>query len=149
MFSKISGKGFRKTSVPLAFHTSLRSVEKPREKKYIYIYCSIRRAREDTLSHFESEFLFHEEIVLPYNGIFSILIMVYTNFFPPPRLFSFIGNTWPSSANILYNEQLESNGFFYKFFLSLIFVLIFLNNFHWTMYQNYLIKTFYCKKFKL
>lgn len=150
MFSKISGKGFRKTFVPLAFHTSLRSVEKSREKKYIYIYIALFEELERTLFRIlKANSCSTKKLSSPYNGIFSTLIMVYTNFFPPPRLFSFIGNTWPSSANILYNEQLESNGFFYKFFLSLIFVLIFLNNFHWTMYQNYLIKTFYCKKFKL
>lgn len=138
MFSKISDKGFRKTSVPLAFHTSLRSVE----KKYIYIY--ILLYSKSSRGH---SFAFWKRILVPRRNcpprtMASFLpLSWFTQIFFPPRLFipfSFIGNTWPSWANISYNEQLESNGFFYEFFLSLIF-LLFVNNISYLSYQNVLL----------
>lgn len=96
MFSKKSlDKGFRKTSVLLAFHTSLRSVEKRREKKiYIYILLYLKNSRK-TLFRISKAFLFHEEIVLPvqwhlfypYHGLHKFFSLLPRLFIPP---FSFI-----------------------------------------------------------
>lgn len=46
-------------------------------------------------------------------GIFSILIMVYTNFPPSPFAFSYPSplSEYVTKSPIFYNEQLESNGF--------------------------------------
>lgn len=120
MFSKKSlDKGFRKTSVLLAFHTSLRSVEKRREKKiYIYIYCSIWKTRGRRSFAFRKHSCSTKKLSSPYNGISSTLIMVYTNFFPSSLAFSYRLSPlskYVTNSPILYNEQLEWYGFLFFF----------------------------------
>lgn len=119
MFSKKSlDKGFRKTSVLLAFHTSLRSVEKRREKKiYIYILLYLKNSRT-TLFRISKAFLFHEEIVLPvqwhlfypYHGLHKFFSLLPRLFIPPSPLSKYMTN-----SSILYNEQLEWYGFLFFF----------------------------------